>query len=98
MEATDGPSTSTVPAAVADPTLAAGPTPVDTPMLPAVRAVTDASFQLFYGSDAQSDSSAADPASDNTSASSPSVLTASATTTTAAPRRTGRQHKPAAEY
>ena len=47
MEATDGPSTSTVPAAVADPTLAAGPTPVDTPMLPAVRAVTDASFQLF---------------------------------------------------
>ena len=35
VEATDGPSTSDVPAAVADPTLAAGPTPADTPMLPA---------------------------------------------------------------
>jgi len=36
MEATDGPSTSAVPAAMADHILAAGPTPADTPMLPAV--------------------------------------------------------------
>ena len=36
MKATDGPSTSAVPAAVADPTFAAGPTPADTPMLPVV--------------------------------------------------------------
>jgi len=36
MDATDGPSTSAVSAAVADPTFAAGPTPADTPMLPAV--------------------------------------------------------------
>jgi len=35
MQATDGPSTSAVPATVADPALAAGPTPADTPMLPA---------------------------------------------------------------
>ncbi len=32
----DGPSTSAVPAAVADPALAAGPLPAETPMLPAV--------------------------------------------------------------
>ncbi|DBA97740.1 TPA: hypothetical protein ACH3X3_012620 [Trebouxia sp. C0006] len=36
MEATDGPSTSAVPAAVADHILAVGPTPADTPMLPVV--------------------------------------------------------------
>ena len=36
MEATDSPSTSAVPAAVADPTLTAGPTPPDTPTLPVV--------------------------------------------------------------
>ncbi len=35
MQATDGSSTSAVPAAVADPALAAGPAPADTPMLPA---------------------------------------------------------------
>jgi hypothetical protein len=168
MEATDGPSTSAVPAAVADPTLAAGPSLADTPMLPAVplsvppdfhdtavssamclwaedvdipvdiarqavlyvhakfaselsqhpsadctclskplqelmvtavRAVTgDASFHLLCGSDAQSNGSAAGPASDNTAANIPSMPAASATATMAAPRRTSRQHKPAAEY
>ena len=36
MQAKDGPSTSAVPAAVADPALAAGPPPADTPMLLAV--------------------------------------------------------------
>ena len=57
----------------------------------AVRAVTgDASFHLLYGS-------AANPASDNTAADSPSMPTASATATMAAPRRSGRQHKPTAE-
>ena len=35
MQSTEGPSTPAVPAAVADPALAAGPTPADTPMLPA---------------------------------------------------------------
>ncbi|KAL0019350.1 hypothetical protein WJX77_012466 [Trebouxia sp. C0004] len=36
MQAIDGPSTSDVPASVADPALAAGPPPADTPMLPAM--------------------------------------------------------------
>ncbi|DBA67627.1 TPA: hypothetical protein ACH3X2_001364 [Trebouxia sp. C0005] len=36
MQAADGASTSAVPAAVADPALVSGPTPADTPMLPAV--------------------------------------------------------------
>ncbi len=36
MQATIGLSTSLVPAAVADPVFAAGPTPDDTPTLPAV--------------------------------------------------------------
>ncbi|DBA89966.1 TPA: hypothetical protein ACH3X2_004386 [Trebouxia sp. C0005] len=35
MQATDGPSTSAVPATVTDPALGSGPTPADTPMLPA---------------------------------------------------------------
>jgi len=73
--------------------------PLQELMVTAVRAVTgDASFHLLCGSDAQSDGSAADPASDNTAADSPSMPTASATATMAAPRRSGRQHKPAAEY
>ncbi|KAA6430034.1 MAG: hypothetical protein FRX49_00465 [Trebouxia sp. A1-2] len=44
-----------------------------------------------------SDSSEADLASDNPVADSPSMPT-TATATMAAPRRSGRQHKPAAEY
>ncbi len=141
MQATDGPSTSAVPATVADPALAAGFMPADTPMLPAepllvppdfpdtavssamclwaedvdirvditrqailyvhanfaselsqhpsadctclskplqelmvtsVRAVTDdASFHLLCSSDAQSDSSGADQASDSTGKTAP---------------------------
>ncbi len=65
-------------------------------MVTAVRAVTgDASFYLLSGSDAQSDGPAAGPAIDNTATDNPSTV---ATATTAAPRRTDRQHKPAAEY
>ena len=73
--------------------------PLQELMVTAVRAVTgDASFHLLCDSDAQSDGSATDPASDNDAADSPSMPTASAITTMAAPRRSGRQHKPAAEY
>ncbi len=65
-------------------------------LVTAVRAVTgDASLHLLCDSDAQSDGPAAGPATDNTKADNPSTA---ATATTAAPRRTGRQHKPAAEY
>ncbi len=70
--------------------------PLQKLMVTAVRAVTgDASFHLLCDSDAQSDGPAAGPATDNTAADNPSTA---ATATTAAPRRTGRQHKPAAEY
>lgn len=73
--------------------------PLQELMVTAVRAVTgDASFHLLCDSDAQSDGSATDPASDNDAADSPSMPTASAIATMAAPRRSGRQHKPAAEY
>ena len=73
--------------------------PLQALMVTAVRAVTgDASFHLLYGSDARSDSSGAAPATDSTVADSPSMPTTSATATTAAPRRSGRQHRPAAEY
>ena len=64
--------------------------PLQKLVVTAVRAVTgEASFQLSRGSDAQSDSSEAD---------SLSMPTTSATTTIAAPSRSGRQHKSAAEY
>ena len=70
--------------------------PLQALMVTAVRAVTgDASFHVLYGSDARSDSSGAAPATDSTVADMP---TTSATATTAAPRRSGRQHRPAAEY
>ncbi|DBA96338.1 TPA: hypothetical protein ACH3X3_010092 [Trebouxia sp. C0006] len=60
-------------------------------MVTAVRAVNDdASFHLLCGSDAQSDSSGADPASDSTVADGPSMPSTSATATMAAPRRSGR--------
>ena len=73
--------------------------PLQELMVTAVRAVTgDAPSHLLCGSDAQSDGSAAGPASDNIAANNPSMPTTAATSTTAAPRRTGRQHKPAAEY
>jgi len=68
-------------------------------LVTAVRAVTgDASLHSLYGSDAQSDSSGAAPATDSSVADSPSMPTTSATATMAASRRSGRQHKPAAEY
>ncbi|DBA72833.1 TPA: hypothetical protein ACH3X2_010218 [Trebouxia sp. C0005] len=64
-------------------------------MVTAIRAVTyDASFHLPSGSDAQSDSSRADPAVDNTAADS-SFMPTTATATMAAPIRSGRQHEPA---
>ena len=73
--------------------------PLQELMVTAVRAVTgDASFHLLYGSDTQSDSSGAAPATDSAVADSPSMPKTSATATMAAPRRSGRQHKPAAEY
>jgi len=73
--------------------------PLQALMVTAIRAVTgDASFHLLYGSDARSDSSGAAPATDSTVADSPSMPTTSATATTAAPRRSDRQHKPAAAY
>ncbi len=53
---------------------------------------------LLRGSDAQSDSSGADPASDSTVADSLSMPTTLTTAAMTAPRRSGKQHKPAAEY
>ncbi|DBA69815.1 TPA: hypothetical protein ACH3X2_012534 [Trebouxia sp. C0005] len=72
--------------------------PLQELMVTAIRAVTgDALFHLPCGSDARSDSSETDPASDNPVADSLFMPT-TATATVAAPRRSGRQHKPATEY
>ncbi|DBA89805.1 TPA: hypothetical protein ACH3X2_004676 [Trebouxia sp. C0005] len=67
-------------------------------LVTAIRAVTgDALLHLPCGSDAQSDSSEADSASDNLVADNFSNPT-TATATMAASRRSNRQQKPAAEY
>ena len=73
--------------------------PLQALMVKAVRAVTgDASFHLLSSSDAQSDSSAAAPATDSAATDSPSSPTTSAPTAETAPRRSSRQRKTASEY
>ena len=68
-------------------------------MVIAVRAVTgDASFHLLCSSDAQSDGSGADAATNSTVEDGPSMPSTSATATMAAPGRSCSRHKPAAEY